>query len=103
MFWPFLGLIVPTMTSGSKNQYRQFRFRVQLLQCDAIYIWSKVFFVLGKQTILAPRNFLEQKQRHQTSSHTFLDKRFLERIPSSSSSASADASSKIFLGLGPPP
>jgi hypothetical protein len=42
MFWPFPGLLVPTMMSASKNQYRQSRFRVQILQCDAVYIWSNL-------------------------------------------------------------
>jgi hypothetical protein len=52
MFWPFPGLLVPTMTSASNNQYRQPRFRVQLSQFDAVYRWSKVF--LGQKTILPP-------------------------------------------------
>jgi hypothetical protein len=44
MFWPFLGLLVPTMISASKSLYRQPRFRDQLSQFDAVYIWSTVFW-----------------------------------------------------------
>jgi hypothetical protein len=46
MFWPFSGLLVPTMTSASKNQYRQPRFRAPLSKFDAVYIWSKVLLLM---------------------------------------------------------
>jgi hypothetical protein len=42
MFWPFPGLLVPTMTSASKNQHGHSRSRVQLLQFDAVYVWSRL-------------------------------------------------------------
>jgi hypothetical protein len=45
MFWPFSGILLPTMTSASKNQYRQPRCRVPLSKIDAVYIWSTVFLL----------------------------------------------------------
>jgi hypothetical protein len=76
----FPGVLVPAMTSASKNQYRQPRFRVQLLQFDAVYIWSKVFSWTTDNS--CPHTFLGNNQRNQTSSHTFFLTIFLERIPS---------------------
>jgi hypothetical protein len=68
------------MTSASKNQYRQPRFRIQLLQFDAVYIWSKFVF-WGKQNSCTQK-FIGHNQRNQTSSHTlFLTGDFLREFP----------------------
>jgi hypothetical protein len=82
MFWPFPGLLVLTMTSISKHQYRQ-RFRVQLLHVYAVYIWSNVFFLENSQFLLRECSWTKSKKPDQfayTSHHT----RFLDRIPSCS-------------------
>jgi hypothetical protein len=43
MFWPVPDLLVPTMTSTWKNQYRQPRSRVPSSTPDAVYLRSKHF------------------------------------------------------------
>jgi hypothetical protein len=43
MFWPFPGLLVPSMTSASNKHYRQPRPRVPRSKTDAVYVVNGVF------------------------------------------------------------
>jgi hypothetical protein len=88
MFWPFPGFLVPTMTSTSKNQYRQPRSRVHLSQLDAVYIWSKVLFS-DKRQFVPPGSSWKQHNKTDRFACEFLDTRVLERIPSCTSAIGA--------------
>jgi hypothetical protein len=93
MRWPFLGLLVPTMTSASKNLDRQPRFRVHLSHVYAIHIWS-TFLFLDKRQFLPPGISWNKRKKTERVECEFLDKRCLEIIPSCSSS-----SNKLYLVL----
>jgi hypothetical protein len=62
MFWPFLGVPVPTMTSASKNQYDRpdFEFIYHTLMP---LMHGQRFFSLTKDNS-CPRNFLEKTYEH---------------------------------------
>jgi hypothetical protein len=57
-FWPFPGFLVPSMTSASKNLYRQARFRANLSQFAAVYIRSMICSWTTDNS--CPRNFLDK-------------------------------------------
>jgi hypothetical protein len=80
MFWPFPGVLVPAMTSASKNQYRGPRFRVELLRLDAVDIWSKVFSWRTDNS--CPQRFLRQKPKKPDQfAYIFLGTDFLREFP----------------------
>jgi hypothetical protein len=78
MFWPFPGLLVPTMTSASKNQYRP-DFEVSYYNLIAVYIRSISSWETNNY---CPHEFTRKNLRNQTSSHTLvLTNEFLGEFP----------------------
>jgi hypothetical protein len=65
MFWPFPGLLAPTMTSVSRNQCRKPRFR----GVPFIYRWSKVRPWTKDNS--CPQEFLGTNMRNQTGPRVF--------------------------------